>query len=83
MKTYHLAYTRGNPSGPCANGSRSTTLIVETARDVDFLSPDVWRYWGERKITKAQLRMNRPAILADANKLRPSRWPPFTRVVIQ
>jgi hypothetical protein len=79
----HVAYTRGNPAGPCYNGSRKTTLIVETARCVDYLSPDIWLYFGERVTTKAQLRANKAAILADANEQRPAKWPPFTHVVIQ
>ena len=83
MTVYHVAYTRGNPGGPCYNGSRQTTLIVEAVRDIDSLSPDVWLYWGERITTKACLRAGKQTLLADANGLRPKTWPPFTRVVIR
>ena len=82
MKTYHVAYTRGIPSGPCCNRRKSDTLIVECASEVDYLSPDVWQYLGIMNTTKTVLRQYRYEILKEANRMRPASWPEFKRVVI-
>ncbi len=83
QSVYYIAYTRGIPRGPCYNGSRQSTLIVETARSIDCLSPDIWLYHGPREVTKAQLKDRKAAILADANAKRPTKWQAFSRVVIR
>ena len=67
MKTYHLGLLKGIGRGLYANGHRESTVIVQARRSVDSLSPQLWKYFGEREITKAQLRRSRYVILTQVN----------------
>jgi len=70
MKTYHIGLIKG--SGKCyplhRNGHRKTTLVLQARRCIDYLSPSLWLYMGERIITKCQLRANVSQILGAVNK---------------
>lgn len=68
MKTYHVGLLKGYGNGFHSNGHRESTLVVEARRSVDFLSPQLWLYYGERETTKADLYRNRAAILDAVNK---------------
>lgn len=57
MTTYHIGLLKG--SGPTLywrNGHHKTTVIIQARRNLDSLSPDLWKYCGERHTTKHQLR---------------------------
>ena len=63
--SYHLAFTIPNH---LTQRAKPGTLLLETADCVDDLSSQVWKYFGERVITKKKLRATRDEILAWANK---------------
>ncbi len=56
MKSYHIGLLK------CGK-----TLIVETAQDIDCLSPDIWKYYHERVITKKTLKRVRNELLEAIN----------------
>jgi len=70
-KTYFIGMMKG--SGSCyplhRNGHKADTLIVQAARDKDFLSCDLWKYLGEFIITKKELKERKALILSEVNKL--------------
>ena len=69
METYHLALERGTGKAAYwANGHRKDTLILTGRRGLDCLSPDIWKYLGERIVTKAHLKINKDALLAGFNE---------------
>ena len=51
---------------------RNKTLVIEARRDKDFLSCEVYDYFGQREITKVQLRKNRYGFLAYLKQIKPS-----------
>jgi len=69
-RTYYIAFLRGIPSGPCCNCHSADTVIVQARRNKDYLSPDIFEYFGEYEITKKQLRENvaKPEFLAYVNR---------------
>lgn len=81
QRTYHVGLLKG--SGDCfpihQNGHRKSTLIVQARRSIDNLSPQLWRYCGERQVTKAQLRKNAPQLVAEVNKAHGTN---FARAII-
>ena len=52
-------------------GKRGRTLEIEAARDKDFLSCEIYDYYGEREVTKKHLNSNRYNILALLKKQKP------------
>lgn len=66
---YHIGLVRGTGKVQCwANGHRASTVIVEMRRDRDYLSPDLWVYWGVREVTKAHVKANKTGLLDAINK---------------
>lgn len=70
MRTYHLGLIKG--SGDCyplhRNGHRASTVILQARRCIDYLSCSLWKYYGERIITKQELKSNKVGILQAINK---------------
>ena len=69
MKAYHIGLIKGIPRGLYANGHKADTLIIQCRRNVDYLSPDLWRYEGQRITTKARLIAQSVALLTAINEL--------------
>ena len=44
------------------------TLIVQMRKDKDFLSCQLWQYFGERITTKARIKEQKAALLIEVNK---------------
>ena len=66
---YHIGLIRGTGPVQCwANGHRASTLVVQMRRDVDYLSPGIWKYLGIRDTTKAHVKANKAGLLAALNK---------------
>ena len=42
---------------------RGRTLVIETAKCVDYLGCEIYDYMGQRETTKAQLKKNRYQVL--------------------
>ena len=67
--TYYLGLVRGTGRVACwGNNHRKDTLVLDARRDKDYLSPDLWKYLGRGKATKASLRRNKAGLLAAFNK---------------
>lgn len=65
---YHLGLIKGSGQCKCwANGHRNSTVVLQARRNIDYLSPDLWQYLGERETTKAQLKTNAQHILTWIN----------------
>lgn len=60
MKQYHIGTAK-----------QGNTLVIEARRSIDYLSCELYDYWGERVITKRQLRQNRYGILGFLKQNRP------------
>ncbi len=60
------------------------TLVVQYRKDIDFLSPDLLEYTGQRTTTKKaareRVKANKVRALAEMNAKYPGRN--FTRIVI-
>ena len=52
-------------------GKRGKTLEIEAVRNKDFLSCEIYDYYGEREVTKQHLNNNRYNILALLKKQKP------------
>ena len=80
--TYHIGIYKG--SGNCyplhRNGSRSDTLIMEVVRNVDYLNPQTWKYFGVYDTTKKELRDRRSEILRQINQAENTN---FKRLIIK
>jgi hypothetical protein len=50
---------------------RKNTLVIQARRYLDNLSCELYDYWGERQITKKELRSRRYQILDYLKKSRP------------
>lgn len=57
---YHVAFSK-----------RGNTMVIETAKCVDYLSCEIYDYMGQRETTKEQLRKNRYQLLELMKKKRP------------
>ena len=60
MKTYHIGF-----------GKRDKTLEIEAVRNKDYLSCELYDYYGEREVTKRHLRDMRYGILRLLKQQRP------------
>ncbi len=63
-------------------------LVMQVRDGVDFLSPDLWRYEGERDTTAEEIiaRLQdgmAPGFLEAVNGLRPEDWEPFTSIRVE
>jgi len=52
-------------------GKRKKTLVIQACESLDYLSPEIYDYMGEREITKAELYKNRYKILEMMKQERP------------
>ena len=43
------------------------TVVLQLRRSVDFLSPEIWKYYGERINTKANIKRNKNTFLCAIN----------------
>ena len=67
--TYHIGFIKGTGKVPfMGNGHRKSTVIVQARKDVDCLSPQLWKYMGERNITKVQLKRDKSRLLKAINE---------------
>jgi len=67
--TYFVGLVKGTGSAAVwHNGHRKTTVVVELRRHVDFLSTDLWKYYGERITTKLELWKKRNELLSAINE---------------
>lgn len=87
MKTYHVALIKGmgREIYPLhRNGHRTGTLVIQMRRNLDYLSPDTWIYYGQRETTKARIEKMKHQIMAQVNAEHPtaSGRPLFDRVVV-
>ena len=69
MKKYHIGFRKDGK-----------TLVVQAVTTKDELSCEIWKYWGEREITKKELIQKKAEILACTNALYHKS---FDRVMIQ
>lgn len=60
-RTYHIGF-----SAP--KGIDGDTLVIEARSSVDHLSCELWKYIGEREVTKRALYEVRYAILEHVNR---------------
>ena len=67
--TYHVGFLKAG-----------RTLVIQAVRDKDCLSCETWKYYGEREITKKELKEKKGALLAAVNDLYGKR---FDRVRVQ
>ena len=58
--TYHIGLSK-----------RGETMVIETARCVDFLGCEIYDYMGERIVTKRELNLNRYELLSHMKNVRP------------
>ena len=56
-KQYHVGFLR-----------QGDTLVVQMRENLDCLSPELWRYFGLREITKAAVYANRKKLLDAVNQ---------------
>lgn len=50
---------------------RGKTLIIEARRNVDFLSCDIYDFWGQRETTKQSLKTKRYELLDYLKETKP------------
>lgn len=78
---YHVGLIQG--SGRCyplhRNGHRTSTVVVQMRRSIDYLSPQLWRYFGQTEATKVETRAKKLALLAKINRTENTA---FTHIVI-
>lgn len=58
MKTYFIGFLKQDEK----------TVIVQMRTSVDFLSPQLWKYFGERINTKKRVKAQKIALLEEINK---------------
>ena len=79
-QTYHLGLVKGTGNVKCwGNNHRGGTLVLQARRSVDFLSPSLWHYLGQRETTKAHLQEHKTELLAAFNKQYATT---FTRLLV-
>lgn len=72
MKTYHVGLSK-----------RGKTMVIETARCVDFLGCEIYDYMGERIITKRQLNESRYDLLDKMKSRRPEVYGNLIHAVVE
>ena len=77
--TYHIGLLKGNPGPVWSNNHKKGTLVLQARRSIDFLSPDLWKYLGERETTKVRLKEHREEILSWVNQTFGST---FSRLIV-
>jgi len=55
------------------------TLVIEMRRDIDYLNCEIWRYLGQRQVTKKYYKENKIVILQAINSTEGTN---FKRIVI-
>ena len=66
---YHIGLIRGTGKVQCwGNNHRRSTVVVQMRQDRDYLSPDLWIYYGVREVTKAHVKANRIGLLQAINR---------------
>jgi len=63
MRIYHIGMSK-----------RGKTLVIEARRDVDYLSCEIYDYYGRRITTKKQLHENRYSILNNLKAVKPETY---------
>ena len=57
---YYLGLIRGTGRCQCwGNGHKEDTLVLQARRDKGYLSCDLWKYLGQRVVTKAHLKRHK------------------------
>ena len=64
--TYHIGLIKGS-QGVWTNGHRPSTVVVQMRRCIDYLSPDLWKYMGQRITTKASVKTKKNELLMVIN----------------
>jgi len=79
MNVYHIGLLRGTGPGLWSNGHKVTTVVLQARSNKDYLSPDLWKYYGPREITKRELRAKKAGLLKWINTIEGEK---FTRIII-
>ncbi len=58
MKLYYIGFVKDGK-----------TLVIQAKETVDQLSCETWKYWGQREITKGELKEKARQLLACVNDL--------------
>lgn len=72
MKVYHIGLAK-----------RKKTLVIQAVKCVDFLSCEIYDYFGQRETTKARLRENRYQILDLAKRKNPDVYGDLVYAVVE
>ena len=62
---------------------RKQTLVIETARNIDYLGCEIYDYLGQRITTKVQLKRNRYHILALLKAQRPEVYGDLVYAIVE
>lgn len=66
-RAYHIGLCKPFAGGLYARASKNDTLILEARTNIDYLSPQTWKYLGCFQTTKTALRSKQATILEWVN----------------
>jgi len=71
IRTYHVGIRK--------DYEHPERVVVELRRNIDYLSCELWEYWGVRMCTKKYIKENKSGILNLINKMYNAH---FTKITI-